>query len=93
MLLLAGILLLVSPGPVLYRQPRIGRHGEHFDMLKVRSMRPGAELSTGPTLATPNDPRLVPGFGLVRALHLDELPQLWNVLKGSQPRGPETRAA
>lgn len=83
-LLLTVVLLvkLTSPGPLFYRQKRIGLDGIEFDCLKFRSMRVGAESKTGPVWATKGDAR-VTGIGkIIRRLSIDELPQLWNVLRG-----------
>lgn len=69
-------------GPALFRQERIGRHGIPFTMYKFRSMRMDAEVS-GPQLYTHGgDKRLTKIGRFLRAHHLDELPQLWNILKG-----------
>jgi Undecaprenyl-phosphate glucose phosphotransferase len=70
-----------SPGPVLYRQERVGMNGRKFRMLKFRTMRPDAE-SAGPGWTTPDDPRRTRLGATLRKLSLDELPQLWNVLRG-----------
>lgn len=83
--------------PVLYRQVRVGKHGRHFSMVKFRTMRTDAEAD-GPQLATRGDSRVVPGLGWMRATRADELPQLWNVLKGEmslvgpRPERPELTA-
>jgi exopolysaccharide biosynthesis polyprenyl glycosylphosphotransferase len=80
---------------ILFRQERIGRHGVPFVLVKFRTMRSDAEERTGPVLAGSDDPRVVPGMALLRASRLDELPQLWNVLKGEmsivgpRPERPE----
>lgn len=84
--LMAGCALAVrlsSPGPVLYRQRRVGRGRRPFTVWKFRTMHPDAERETGEVLAQPDDPRLTPIGGLLRSLRLDELPQLFNVLGGS----------
>lgn len=82
MLTLAALIKLTSRGPVLYRQPRAGQGGQSFDMLKFRSMRVGAEGTTGPVWATRGDDRCT-GLGrFMRRWSLDELPQLLNVLAG-----------
>jgi lipopolysaccharide/colanic/teichoic acid biosynthesis glycosyltransferase len=66
-------------GPLFYRQTRVGKNDRQFDIVKLRTMRP----STGPTEWTAsNDPRITPFGGFLRKTHLDELPQVWNVLKG-----------
>jgi len=86
---------LTSHGPVLYRQERAGRGGRPFTMVKFRTMRVGAEAATGPVLATENDPRVTWLGRSLRAARLDELPQLWNVLRGDmsfvgpRPERPE----
>jgi exopolysaccharide biosynthesis polyprenyl glycosylphosphotransferase len=83
--LLAAIALAVrlgSPGPVLFRQERVGQFGRTFTLLKFRSMRADAEAATGPTWARENDDRATPLGGLLRRFHLDELPQAINVLRG-----------
>ena len=74
---------LDSPGPILFRQVRTGRHGEPFTLLKFRSMRQDAEKATGPVWAQQNDPRITKVGGFLRRSRLDELPQLFNVLGGS----------
>jgi Undecaprenyl-phosphate glucose phosphotransferase len=82
LLLLALGVKLTSRGPVLYRQERMGLDGQRFGMLKLRTMRVGAETGTGPIWATEDDPRRVPYGALLRRLSLDELPQFVNVLRG-----------
>jgi exopolysaccharide biosynthesis polyprenyl glycosylphosphotransferase len=82
---LAVIALLVrlsSPGPIFYRQVRVGRDGREFEMIKFRSMRTDAETSSGPVWTTEADPRVTPIGKFLRRFSLDELPQLWNVLSG-----------
>jgi lipopolysaccharide/colanic/teichoic acid biosynthesis glycosyltransferase len=81
-----------SPGPVFFRQKRIGRGGHPFEMLKFRSMVVDAEAQkaalkktegiTGPDFKMQDDPRITRFGALMRKTSLDELPQLWNVLKG-----------
>ncbi|RMH15470.1 MAG: sugar transferase, partial [Acidobacteria bacterium] len=85
LLLLAPLLLLLgaavkvsSPGPVLFRQRRIGRHGRPFTLLKLRTMRAG----DGPQVTAAGDPRVTAIGRLLRRAKLDELPALWNVLAG-----------
>jgi len=69
-------------GPIFYRQERMGLDGRSFMIWKFRSMRVNAEASTGPVWATRDDPRRTRVGGFLRRWSLDELPQLWNVLKG-----------
>jgi sugar transferase (PEP-CTERM system associated) len=82
MLFVAAAIRLDSPGPVLFRQDRQGRHGRNFEVLKFRSMKHGAERKSGPTWATRYDPRVTRIGRVIRKLRVDELPQLWNVLRG-----------
>ncbi len=82
MLILAALVKLSSPGPVLYRQPRAGLGGRNFHMYKFRSMRADAERDTGPVWAAADDDRCTPIGRLMRRHSLDELPQLFNVLAG-----------
>ena len=82
MLAIVVALRLTSPGPVLYRQERMGVDGRRFRMLKFRTMRVDAEAQTGPVWATPDDPRRTWFGGFLRRWSLDELPQLLNVLRG-----------
>ena len=81
-LLTAIAIKVSSPGPVLFRQERVGRGGRVFTMYKFRSMRVDAEEQTGPVWAGSEDPRSTPVGRLLRALHLDEIPQCINFLKG-----------
>jgi exopolysaccharide biosynthesis polyprenyl glycosylphosphotransferase len=80
--------------PVLYRQTRVGMQGRRFDVVKFRTMTRDAE-ALGPQLADRDDGRIVPGLGWMRATRLDELPQLWNVVRGEmslvgpRPERPE----
>jgi Undecaprenyl-phosphate glucose phosphotransferase len=82
MMLVALLVKLTSRGPVFYRQPRTGLNGRTFQMLKFRSMRTDAERHTGPVWAVRGDDRCTPLGRLLRRWSLDELPQLFNVLKG-----------
>ena len=95
-LLLIGLAIKVSsPGPVLYRQTRMGLDGKVFEMWKFRSMVADAEGQTGPVWAQKGDPRRTPVGRFIRRLSLDELPQLVNVLRGEmslvgpRPERPE----
>lgn len=86
---------LSSPGPVLYRQKRVGRDGHIFDCYKFRTMHTNAEAHTGPTWANDNDSRITRVGYFLRRSRLDEIPQLWNVLRGEmsfvgpRPERPE----
>ena len=79
---LALVIKLTSKGPVFFRQPRVGQDGKIFDIIKLRTMYSDAEQSTGPIWAKPNDPRITPVGKFLRMTHLDEVPQLLNVIKG-----------
>lgn len=70
-----------SPGPILFRQERVGLHGRKFKMIKFRSMYADAE-KTGPQLSSKNDPRVTPWGRIMRQYRLDEIPQFFTVLKG-----------
>ncbi|TMA54766.1 MAG: sugar transferase [Deltaproteobacteria bacterium] len=95
MLLVALGIRLTSGGPVLYTQTRVGKDGRPFTMVKFRTMHAAAERVTGAVLAAENDPRVTWLGRYLRALRLDELPQLWNVLVGDmsfvgpRPERPE----
>jgi len=82
MLVLALLVKLTSRGPALYRQERIGLGGKTFTILKFRTMRVDAEQQTGPVWAKQGDPRRTIVGKFVRRSSLDELPQLFNVLRG-----------
>jgi len=82
MLLIAVLIRLTSPGPVLYRQERMGIGGDIFHILKFRTMAVDAEAATGAVWARKGDPRRTMPGSILRATSLDELPQLFNVLKG-----------
>lgn len=84
LMLLIGLLIrLSSPGPAIYRQVRVTRNGELFEMYKFRTMPVDTEAQTGPIWATAEDPRPTPLGSILRRSSLDELPQLLNVLEGS----------
>ena len=72
---------LSSPGPIFFRQERIGKHGRPFQIIKFRSMYNDAERN-GPQLSSSEDPRITPIGLYMRRTRMDELPQFWNVLKG-----------
>lgn len=80
-LLIALLIKIDSSGPVLYKQERVGKDGKVFKMVKFRSMYQDAEKQ-GPQWANRKDPRVTPVGKILRKLHLDEIPQMWNVLKG-----------
>jgi exopolysaccharide biosynthesis polyprenyl glycosylphosphotransferase len=96
-LLLPLLVLLVkqTPGPLVYRQTRVGERGRRFTMYKFRTMPAGAERPGEPVFAQAHDPRASAAGRFLRRTHLDELPQLWNVLKGDmsivgpRPERPE----
>ena len=69
-------------GPVIFAQERLGRYRRPFLMYKFRTMVLHAERTTGPTWSWTGDPRVTPVGRILRATHLDELPQLWNVVRG-----------
>lgn len=81
MVVMAAIVRLDSPGPVLYRQERVGLGGRSFTLMKFRSMRADAEMR-GPAWATRRDPRVTRVGAFMRRTRIDELPQLLNVLRG-----------
>ena len=93
--LIALAVWLDSPGPVFYRQARIGQGGRVFHIVKLRTMIPDAERETGPRWATSNDPRITRTGRFLRKTRLDEVPQLINVLRGEmsligpRPERPE----
>ena len=86
---------LTSRGPVIYSQTRLGRGGRPFTIYKIRTMLHNSEAMTGPRWSTTDDPRITPVGRLLRRTHLDELPQIWNILRGEmslvgpRPERPE----
>ena len=82
LMLLFSIILLFSNGPVIFKQERVGYKGVPFIIYKFRTMRTDAESDGIPRLENERNKYLTPFGGFLRAHHLDELPQLWNVLKG-----------
>jgi lipopolysaccharide/colanic/teichoic acid biosynthesis glycosyltransferase len=91
-----GLLVrLTSRGPAIYTQSRMGHRGKVFTLYKIRTMVHECESLTGPRWALPGDPRVTPVGRVLRRLHLDELPQLFNILKGEmslvgpRPERPE----
>jgi exopolysaccharide biosynthesis polyprenyl glycosylphosphotransferase len=95
MLIVAILVKLTSPGPIFFRQSRVGLNDEVFTLYKFRSMRQDAEAETGPVWAQKDDPRVTPLGRWLRKLRFDELPQLFNVLSGDmslvgpRPERPE----
>jgi sugar transferase (PEP-CTERM system associated) len=95
MLITALAVRLSSPGPVLYRQVRVGRNGVPFTVYKFRSMAANAEAGTGAVWASKDDPRVTAVGRIIRKIRFDEFPQLFNVLKGEmsivgpRPERPE----
>ena len=86
-------IFLTDRGPIFYRQRRVGEHGREFQMIKLRSMRVDSE-HVGPRWSTAEDDRVTPVGRTMRRFHIDEMPQLWNILRGEMtvvgPR-PERR--
>jgi lipopolysaccharide/colanic/teichoic acid biosynthesis glycosyltransferase len=86
---------LDSPGPIFFSQTRVGKGGKPFRVVKLRSMIPDAEKNTGAVFASKNDQRITRVGRLLRKSRLDEVPQLWNVLRGEmsmigpRPERPE----
>jgi len=80
--IIAALIRMTSPGPIFYRQERMGLYGKAFTVTKFRSMSIGAEEDTGPVWASEDDPRCTPFGRFLRRYDLDELPQFWNVFKG-----------
>ena len=84
-----------SPGPVFYKQVRLGKNGRPFKIIKIRSMRLDAEKETGAKWCSEDDPRRLSVGAFMRKYNIDELPQFWNVLKGEmslvgpRPERPE----
>jgi lipopolysaccharide/colanic/teichoic acid biosynthesis glycosyltransferase len=94
-LMLAVLVKLSSRGPAFYSQTRLGKGGRAFKLHKIRTMYHDCEKTTGPRWALPGDPRVTLLGRFLRSTHLDELPQLWNVLRGEmslvgpRPERPE----
>ena len=80
--IIAALVKLTSRGPVFFHQERMGLDGKSFTIVKFRSMEEDAERVTGPVWTRPNDPRVTTLGRFLRRSNLDELPQLWNVLRG-----------
>jgi exopolysaccharide biosynthesis polyprenyl glycosylphosphotransferase len=82
--LLPALILIIrrTPGPLIFKQSRPGENGKPFTIYKFRTMRTDVQAPDGETLAEADDPRIIPFGQFIRRRRLDELPQLWNVLKG-----------
>ena len=97
-LLIAVCIKLTDGGPVFYKQKRLTKDGKIFDIYKFRTMIQNAEKETGARLASEHDPRILPVGRLLRRTRLDELPQIFNILKGEmsivgpRPERPELAA-
>lgn len=95
LLMLGAMQKVTSPGPVLYSQIRLGKEGRRFRIYKLRTMNHQSEAGTGPVWSSPCDPRVTRVGRWLRDTHLDELPQLWNVVRGEmslfgpRPERPE----
>jgi sugar transferase (PEP-CTERM system associated) len=93
--IIALLIKLTSRGPILYRQERVGLRGQVFECFKFRTMRRDAEADSGPTWASDDDPRITRVGKFLRRSRLDEIPQVWNVLRGDmafvgpRPERPE----
>ena len=93
LIICAVAIKIESVGPALFRQTRVGRHGRHFQMLKLRSMTNVAE-NHGPMVTVRGDPRITCVGRWLRALKVDELPQLYNVIRGEMSLvGPRPEVA
>jgi exopolysaccharide biosynthesis polyprenyl glycosylphosphotransferase len=92
---LLALFVLQTEGPLIFRQTRLGEHGRLFTIYKFRTMRVDAESAGAAVWASADDPRLTRAGAVMRQLRLDELPQLWNVLRGEmslvgpRPERPE----
>lgn len=92
---LLAVFVMQTDGPLIFRQTRLGEHGKLFTIFKFRTMRSDAEAAGAAVWASVNDPRLTRAGAVMRQLRLDELPQLWNVLRGEmslvgpRPERPE----
>ncbi len=91
----AMLVRITSPGRAIYTQSRLGRGGREYTIYKLRTMYHNCEEASGVRWATPGDPRITPVGRILRATHIDELPQLWNILRGEmrligpRPERPE----
>ena len=81
-LIILSLIIITSPGPILYSQKRVGRQGRLFTLYKFRTMIHNADTMSGGSITVENDDRITAIGKLLRRWKLDELPTLWNVLKG-----------
>jgi len=94
-LMTALLIKVISKGPVIFTQIRVGQDGSLFKIFKFRTMHVNAEKNTGPVWALADDPRLIPTGKFLRKAHIDEIPQFFNVLRGEmsvigpRPERPE----
>lgn len=95
MFVAAVLIKLTSRGPIFYSQVRLGKNGKSYTMYKLRTMVDKAEALTGPVWSSKDDARVTPLGRLLRKTHIDEFPQLWNVMRGEmsligpRPERPE----
>jgi lipopolysaccharide/colanic/teichoic acid biosynthesis glycosyltransferase len=95
LLAMAACVKLTSRGPALYAQIRVGKGGRPFVLYKLRTMTHNCEKNSGPRWSAPGDPRVTRLGRFLRRTHLDELPQLWNIVRGDmswigpRPERPE----
>lgn len=93
--IMAVLITMESPGPIFFKQTRLGRYGKPFKIIKLRSMKIDAEKQSGAVWAVKDDPRRLKIGAFMRSKNIDELPQFWNVLKGEmsmvgpRPERPE----
>ena len=93
--MVAAVIRMTSAGPVFYHQKRVGERGRHFRLHRFRTMRTDAEAATEAVIAAEQDVRVTPVGHVLRKTRLDELPQLWNILRGEmslvgpRPERPE----
>lgn len=94
-LVVVVLVRLTSRGPAFYTQTRLGLNGRHYTIFKIRSMYHQSEDASGPCWSSRRDPRITPLGRILRRTHIDELPQLWNILRGDmslvgpRPERPE----
>jgi len=82
-IVIAILIRLSSRGPILFTQKRVGKNGKEFTLYKFRTMRNGANDPAWKPWTEPNDSRITHAGRILRATHLDEIPQLWNIVKGN----------